>query len=218
MEKRYVLFAGVNGAGKSTLYDNLIFNRMHSFPRVNSDEILRESQGDWKNTIDQMIAMKEALRRIYNYLENGISFNQETTLSGSSANRLISMAKKRGYKVELYYVGLESADLAVQRVQNRVNKGGHGVEEEVIRKRYENSLKNLGTIIPMCDKVEMYDNTNSFTRVAKIENGTMIIFKECEWLKRYWWNKKENLSKDNAEKKAIISQWMIGKRSVQIKQ
>lgn len=56
MKKEYVLFAGVNGAGKSTLYYGHLYDKKQ--PRVNSDEILKESGGDWKNTIEQSAAMK----------------------------------------------------------------------------------------------------------------------------------------------------------------
>lgn len=39
--KKYILIAGVNGAGKSTLFRTA--QSLHKMPRVNADEILRES-------------------------------------------------------------------------------------------------------------------------------------------------------------------------------
>lgn len=75
--KKYILVAGVNGAGKSTLYQSL--QSLHDIPRVNTDEILREF-GDWRNMIDVMAAGKMAVRKIARYFDEGITFNQETTV------------------------------------------------------------------------------------------------------------------------------------------
>ncbi|NRO04658.1 hypothetical protein IMAU10031_01440 [Lactobacillus helveticus] len=51
-------------------------------------------------------------------------FNLETTLNGSSKYffNLITKAKNNGFKVHLYYVGLSSVYLALDRVKARVKK------------------------------------------------------------------------------------------------
>ncbi|WP_370629879.1 hypothetical protein [Zunongwangia sp. SCSIO 43204] len=41
---------------------------------------------------------------------------------------------------------LSSQNLAVKRVETRVKEGGHRIPENVIRRRYENGLKNFFTI------------------------------------------------------------------------
>ena len=182
MKKVYTLIAGVNGAGKSTFY-NLGTILPRDQKRINSDEILRENKGDWKNLCDQSNAMKEAVKRIKTYLQEGISFNQETTLTGNSIINNIRKAKNMGFTVRMYYVGLESADLAVARVADRVRVGGHGIEEKDIRKRYESSLENLKTAIQLCDDVYIYDNTVSFPQVAIFKDGVKITDTEmCGWL------------------------------------
>lgn len=121
-QKVYTVFAGVNGAGKSTLYDTKRYNPNEI--RINPDEIV-QGFGDWRNTKDQMEATKIAVRRVRECLDAGKSFNQETTLAGKSILRTIQQAKERGYEVHLNYVGLASADLAKERVRQRVLKGGH---------------------------------------------------------------------------------------------
>ena len=175
-------FIGPNGAGKSTFY-NLGTILPRDQKRINSDEILRENKGDWKNLRDQSNAMKEAVKRIKTYLQEGISLNQETTLTGNSIINNIRKAKNMGFTVRMYYVGLESADLAVARVADRVRVGGHGIEEKDIRKRYESSLQNLKTAIQLCDEVYVYDNTVSFQQVAIFKDGVKITDTEmCGWL------------------------------------
>ena len=91
--KKYILIAGVNGAGKSTLYQAL--QGLQNMPRVNTDEILR-SFGDWTNPVDVMTAGKIAVKQIQQYFQEGISFNQETTLCGKSILNNIKKAKKDG--------------------------------------------------------------------------------------------------------------------------
>ncbi len=92
--KKYVLIAGVNGAGKSTLYQSL--QSLRDMPRVNTDEILREI-GDWRNMGDVVAAGKIAVRKLSQYFDEEITFNQETTLCGKSILNNIDKAKKRGY-------------------------------------------------------------------------------------------------------------------------
>ena len=94
--KRYVLFAGVNGAGKTTLYQtNKDYKDM---PRINMDEIVREF-GSWRVSADISKAGMLAVRKIKEYLENGVTFNQETTLCGHMILKNIERAKQLGYNI-----------------------------------------------------------------------------------------------------------------------
>ena len=52
------------------------------------------------------------------------------------------MQKKLGFKIKSHYVGLESSKLAIQRIADRINKGGHGILKEDIEKCYNTSLAN----------------------------------------------------------------------------
>lgn len=107
--KKYVIIAGVNGAGKSTLYQ--INDNLKNIPRVNVDEIVRDI-GEWRNLRDVFSAGKIAVEKISQYLSDGISFNQETTLCGKSIIKNILKAKDLGYFIELHYVGVDSVQIA----------------------------------------------------------------------------------------------------------
>lgn len=182
-KKTYTIFGGVNGAGKSTFYEGYPMRGKEA--RVNSDEILRDSGGDWRSFADQSAAMREAIKRLRQYMDGGVSFNQETTLTGNSILRGIRSAKELGYSIRLYYIGLESAELAIARVAHREAHGGHGVREEDIRRRYSGSLENLKKVIPLCDFAEVYDNTEHFAPVCTFENGRLVQGspQNCSWLK-----------------------------------
>lgn len=173
--KRYVVIAGVNGAGKTTLYSTEeIFSDIE---KVNLDEIVR-SVGNWKNVSDVKKAATIAINRIEQFFEKGVSFSQETTLCGKSILKNINKAKELGYFVELWYVGLDNSQIAKERVNYRISKGGHGVPKEDIERRYYESLKNFKEVLPLCDMVIVYDNTKKLTRISSFRNGT------CDWCAR----------------------------------
>lgn len=182
--KKYILFAGVNGAGKSTLYNtNDSFKGME---RVNSDEIVK-SFGDWKSTADSLEAGKIAIRKINELFSEGVTFNQETTLCGKAIIKNISKAKKLGYIVEIHYVGVDSVEIAKERVAHRVKNGGHGIPEIDIERRYSESFKSIKSCIDLVDLVVMYDNTDCFRRFAIYKNGKkyLISNKLPFWYKNY---------------------------------
>ena len=180
--KKYIIFAGVNGAGKSTLYQTN--PQLFDMPRINMDEIVREF-GSWKNAQDVIAAGKIAVKRLRKYINEGVSFNQETTLCGKSILRNIQLAKAAGYYIELYYVGVDSVETAKERVRQRVLAGGHGISEKDIEKRYQESLQNLKVVLPLCDLLVLYDNTDLLVNVADFENGicTRMVSKLPKWVK-----------------------------------
>lgn len=61
--------------------------------------------------------------------------------------------------------------LAKERVKQRVRNGGHGIPDADIERRYTESLSNLKKIIPLCNRVKIYDNTISFRKIASFVNG-----------------------------------------------
>lgn len=72
------------------------------------------------------------------------------------------------------YIWIQSPDIAKVRVKNRVSKGGHGIPDETIEKRYYKSLDNLKKVIPICDEVNIFDNTYEFIQIAYYRLGVLI--------------------------------------------
>ena len=172
MRKRYVIIAGVNGAGKTTFFS--MENTFEKLEVVNLDNVVR-TIGSWKNSSDVIKAGKIVVNKIRDFLDKGIPFVQETTLCGRSILNNINKAKELSYFVELCYIGLENPEIAKERVEQRVKNGGHGISNEVIERRYYDSLRNLINILPICDQTAIYDNTSKLERVAFFEAGL------CKW-------------------------------------
>ena len=72
------------------------------------------------------------------------------------------------------YIGVENPEIAKERVKQRVRKGGHGIPEETIERRYYASLKNLKGTIEICDEINVYDNTEIFKEIIEFKDGKLI--------------------------------------------
>lgn len=79
---------------------------------------------------------KVAIHKINDCMERGISFTQETTLSGVRTEKTIQRAKEAGYYIRLYYIGISSAEESIKRIENRVAKGGHDIPSEDVHRRF----------------------------------------------------------------------------------
>ena len=176
---RYILFAGVNGAGKSTLYKSKVWTRDgadEDLPRVNPDEILVSHGWNPASTGDQIKAGKEAVHLVASHLEARTSFNRESTLSGRTIMRTIQNAKENGYLVTIQYVGVATPEIALARVQNRVEHGGHDIPREDVIRRSRSSAENLRRVIPLCDHVNVFDNTEYLRLIASFKNGALAQY------------------------------------------
>ena len=94
----YTIFAGVNGAGKTSIYKSTYFEQNKNEKRINTDEMVTRI-GSWKDNNLQMKCAREAVKLIKKYILDGISFNQETTLSGRSIIKNIKFAKENGFYI-----------------------------------------------------------------------------------------------------------------------
>jgi len=166
MKPQYLIVAGINGAGKSTLYE-IERDLFADTYRINADEILRRNHGDWRKQSDNLTAMRQELKAIHTSLAQQRSIHVETTLAGTghAQRNLIAEAHKQAYNVTLLYVTLQSDLLAIDRVQQRVTKGGHGISTARIKKRYQQSLINFKKIAALCDNLIIYDNTDGMRLV-----------------------------------------------------
>jgi predicted ABC-type ATPase len=88
-------------------------------------------------------------------------FVYETTLSSRQSIELMRLAGAGGDEVGLVFVALNNADLNVQRVAERVARGGHHISEDVIRRRYEAAFRRLPDAIRLADGSMLFDNSFS---------------------------------------------------------
>ena len=164
-EKKIIVIAGPNGAGKTTFANQILAGDQSGFPFVNADIIARGLNPENPES-EAFRAGRLMLQRIEELVESEESFALETALSGLAYSRSIPRWQGMGYRVELYFLSLPVADMAVERVANRVSEGGHAIPEDVIRRRFEGGLTNLHHIYKyLVDSWILYDNSGP-TRVV----------------------------------------------------
>lgn len=84
-------------------------------------------------------------------------------------------AKAAGYKIDLYYVALDSVERNIERVKFRVALGGHDIPEEAIRRRHKGSLENLSKALALADEAVIVDNSDVAPRVIfQIDGGSVV--------------------------------------------
>ena len=101
--KIYTIIGGVNGVGKSSFTGVLKERSTDLGVIVDVDRITAELGGN------SLAGGKAALRKIGACIEKGISFTQETTLSGRRTEATAKQVKELGYRVRLFYIGLDTA-------------------------------------------------------------------------------------------------------------
>lgn len=177
--KYYTIIGGINGTGRSSLTGALKAERNDLGQIIDVDKLNARFGGN------KILGGKEAVKRIEQCLDMGVSFTQETTLSGKRTALTASRAKEAGYSVRLYYVGLESLEESLSRIANRVRKGGHDIPPEDVARRYARRTGDLLQILPYCDEAWFYDNENGFRLVGEYRNGEVILLGEHlpSWMK-----------------------------------
>lgn len=158
MPNLYVI-AGCNGAGKTTASLTVLPEMLDCDEFINADEIARglSPLNPDKAAIE---AGRIMLKKIDKLIFSRQDFAFETTLATKSYVNTIAKARGDGYNVTMVFFLLDSPELAIERVKNRVSEGGHNIPEPVIRRRYDAGIKNLFRLyIPICDYWMLFDNS-----------------------------------------------------------
>ncbi|PJG82220.1 zeta toxin family protein [Caviibacterium pharyngocola] len=178
-----IFYCGTNGAGKTTLRG---FNTDTVQIVIDSDHIAMQLNPENPRLADST-AGRKAIELFKFAIEHQIPFSMESTLSGSSILQRIKKAKENGFYVRLNYVGVDGVSINIKRVKARVANGGHFIDEATIRNRYDISLQNLIKILPLCDEVFIYDNSEERPNlVFHIEGDNFMqwLDKLPEWCER----------------------------------
>lgn len=158
-DERKVIIAGPNGAGKTTFAREFLPNEAGCPVFVNAD-LIAAGLAPFAPETAAVQAGRLMLRELERHFAARESFAFETTLSGRGYLRHIKRWQAAGYRVELIYLKLHSADEAVARVAQRVRQGGHDIPEPVIRRRFVTGLHNLTHhYAPAVDSWALYDNS-----------------------------------------------------------
>ena len=176
--KNYTIIGGINGVGKSS-FTGVLKERSTDLGMIVDVDRITAELGD-----NALAGGKAALRKINECIEKGISFTQETTLSGRKTEATAKQVRDLGYRVRLFYIGLDSAEESLSRIANRVKRGGHDTPHDDVVRRFAGRWEAVAKVLPYCDEAEFYDNDNGFVLVAEYRNGELrtIGSRRPQWL------------------------------------
>ena len=172
-----LIIAGPNGAGKTTFINTYLPEYTNVREFVNPD-LIAKGISPFKPEGAMIEAGRILLLRVHQLIDERISFALETTLSGKSYLTLFEKAMKLGYDIRLYYIYLNSVELSLNRIAERVREGGHNVPREDVLRRYDRSLQNLFELyLPMADEWQIIDNSSQiFKPIASLTPTERIVF------------------------------------------
>lgn len=171
MTKKIFMIAGPNGAGKTTTAISLVPALLHVDDFINADDIARGLTPLHPESVS-LEASKLMIKRFRVLLAANKNFAFESTAAGINYLKHLKLAKEKGYEFTLIFLWLANPDLAVERVSQRVARGGHHIPEEVIRRRYKAGLKNMiYHYLPIADRALIMDN-------SKVDAQILVARKE----------------------------------------
>jgi predicted ABC-type ATPase len=171
----YVI-AGPNGAGKTTFATEFLPLYANCRNFINADLIAR-GLSPFDPDAGLLRAGRMVLERIAEFTEARTDFAFESTLAGRAYVPLLRRLKKSGFRLHLFYLWIPSAELALLRIRDRVESGGHNVPERDVRRRFDRTLANLFTLYrPLFDTLHCLDNSSDTPRlIFKDESGNTTV-------------------------------------------
>lgn len=173
-----LIVGGPNGAGKSTFAREYLRGRDELF--LSADRIAAQLNPDQPSAA-RIEAGREFIRRLRRAVEAERDLVVESTLAGRGMNRMLTGLQDAGYRVRLVFLVLDSPDLCVQRVRERVQRGGHHVPREDVVRRYHRSIYQFWSVYRhRADQWYLFDNTDEqFRQVAAGEGGNYAVLDDA---------------------------------------
>jgi predicted ABC-type ATPase len=154
------VLAGVNGAGKSSVAGGFLLKESDTF--FNPDTVaqkIRNLHPDILLAPANAHAWQIGKSLLEQAIAHGRDYRFETTLGGRTIAQMLDQAARSSHRLHVWFCGLASPDLHLQRVRSRVAHGGHDIPEEKISERWDSSRENLIRLLPSIHHLRVYDNS-----------------------------------------------------------
>lgn len=111
----------------------------------------------------------------YQLVDQKVSFSFETVMSHRSKIDFLTYVKEKGYTSYLYFISTEDPEININRVENRVKKGGHSVPINKIKDRYYRGMSLLLDALKAANRAYLLDNSQeqNFVILEKKYDGMM---------------------------------------------
>ncbi len=155
-----IIIAGPNGSGKTSITQKFLHHEWaEGTMYINPDQVAKDMFGDWNN--------EEAVLKSANYcselrercLSERKSFVFETVFSAQDKIDFVIRAKETGFFIRIFFISTSNPAINASRIAKRVMEGGHDVPITKIISRYNKSIQNCKTVVPIVDRLYVYDNS-----------------------------------------------------------
>ncbi|RKR80155.1 putative ABC-type ATPase [Mucilaginibacter gracilis] len=149
--------AGPNGAGKSTFSKELsepgaiIFDVDKVIARIEAQSPHMPKKQVYQEATE--VFFKQATAAI----NDKQHFTLETNFRDENLVDIVAEFKRYGYATNMIYLTLESINLSIYRVNQRVKNGGHDVDYKNIELNYDLGLEYLEKFADRFDNLEIID-------------------------------------------------------------
>ena len=166
----YVI-AGPNGAGKTTFARTFLPKYAACLAFVNAD-LIAQGLSPFAPEAVAFRAGRLVLEQIKDLSRQRVDFGLETTLSGKAYAPLFLRLRREGYRINLFFLWIPNADMAIARVADRVRRGGHNIPEGDIRRRHARGIENfIGIYRPVLDAWILFENTGETPIIIAADDG-----------------------------------------------
>jgi predicted ABC-type ATPase len=169
--QRILIIAGPNGAGKTTFAEEFL-PKEAGCPRFVNADMIAAGLSPFQPEKQAIKAGRLMIHQMEEYIEKKVSFSFETTLSAKRYARLIPQWQNSGYMVKIFFLRLNSPELAIARVSQRVREGGHFVADDTVKRRFYQGWYNFQKVYRnIVNEWSVYDNSSG--ELILLEEGGM---------------------------------------------
>ena len=150
---------------------------------VNAD-LIAAGLSPFNPDLEAISAGRLLIEQIERYVKEKVTFAFESTLSGKGHVERIKKMKQEGYLINIAFIYLD-IEITLERISDRVAKGGHHIPETDARRRHPRSVSNfLNLYMPLADEWLITDNSQEKIReVAQNKGNELKIFDEVLYSK-----------------------------------
>ena len=122
-------------------------------------------------------AGKLFFQKLKKSVEDNKSLLIESTLSGRYLQKFLKNLKGENYQIRIIFLFADSPEILIERIAERVKKGGHFVSDEDVKRRFVRGKRNFWEVYrDLADEWFLYYNTeDNFQMIATGEKDKTVV-------------------------------------------